>query len=318
MISNIPEEISCEIKANKLKFSLNGLSTNWMDDNDLFIGRIDKNNLNKAFLTQHLSKEIEIKNTLDEGIGFLRSQKYSKAIEKFDDVLFYDSEYGEALLHKSFSLRGQKHFVKALRNYKLAVKCDDSLKDIDYHKCLLREANNERADFPKLKLNIYAGDEYFAKGDYEKAVDSYDSALKNPSKFKVKILSKLLNKKATALLKMNEYDEALECFNESQKVGATDYAVYGEGYCEHELGLQLCEKFKTRLDITKKQMLCQVQILNESDYFTESLIICDYLCENHFKIDDFYQNLLSARRNAMNALEMDLTKIDAIINQINE
>ena len=316
MISNVPEEISYEIKANKVRFILNGVSTNWMGEDDLFIKRIDKDNLNNIFLTQHLAKEIEIKNVLDEGIGFLKSDKYSKAIENLDEVLFYDPEHGEALINKSFSLRGQKHFVKALRHYKLAVKCEGSLEDIEYYKSLLKQANDERADFPKLKSNIYAGDEHFSKGDYESAVESYNRALSNPSKFKDKILSKLLNKKATALLKLNEYDEALACFKESQIAGADDYATFGRGLCEHELGLQLNDEFKNKLNITKKQMLNQAQILNDSGYFAESLIICDYLCRNHFKINDFYLKLLNARRNAMNARDMDLTKIDAIINQI--
>lgn len=318
MISNVPEVISYEVKADKVRFILNGVSTNWMADDDLFIKRIDMDNLNKVFLTQHLAKEIEMKNALDEGIGFLKSKKYSKAIANFDEVLFYDPEHGEALLNKSYSLRGQKHFVKALRNYKRAVKCDAGVEDIEYYRILLKEANDERADFPKLKSNIYAGDEHFSKGNYESAVDSYNRALENPSKFKDKILSKLLNKKATALLKLNEYDEALACFKESQIAGANDYAVFGQGFCEHELGMKLNDEFKKPLDITKMQMLKQAQILNKSGYFEESLIICEYLCRNHFKIDGFYMKLLDVRRYAMNALDMDLAKIDAIINQIGE
>ena len=220
------------------------------------------------------------------------------------------------MLNKSHALCGQKHFVKALRHYKHAVKCGDGLKDNDYHKSLLRQANEERDNFPKLKLNIYAGDEHFAKGEYEDAVDSYNLALKNPSKFKEKILSKLLNKKATALLKMNEFDEALSCFKQSQNVGANDYAVFGEGCCDHELTLPIADGFRAQLKITKKQMLKQVQILNESSYFAESLIICDYLFNNHFRMNDFYLKLLDVKRYAMKGLGMDLSEIDEIINQI--
>ena len=316
MISNIPEELSFETQNNKVRFTFNGLSTNWMGKEDSFIKRIDEGNLNKALLAQHLIKEIEIRNTLDKGISLLHSEKYQKAIEGFDEVLFYDPEYGEALLNKSFALRGQKHFVKALRHYKRAVKCDDSLKDVDYHKVLLKEANDERDNFPKLKLNIYAGDEHFAKGEYENALDSYNRALQSPSKFKDKILFKLLNKKATALLKLNDYDEALACFKDSNDVLNNDYAVFGEGCCEHELGFEITDEFKTRLDISKMQMMRQVQILNESGYFSESLSISDFLFKNHFKVDDFYLELLNARKYAMDKLNMDLTEIEYIFNQI--
>ena len=65
-------------------------------------------------------------------------------------------------------------------------------------------------------------------------------------------------------------------------------------------------------------MLKQIQILNKNGYFAESLAINDFLFENHFMIDDFYFKLLNARKYAMKELDMDLTKINEIINQIVE
>jgi tetratricopeptide (TPR) repeat protein len=165
-------------------------------------------------------------------------------------------------------------------------------------------------------VNIYVGDEHFAKGEYENALDSYNRALHSPSKFKDKILFKLLNKKATALLKLNDYDEALTCFNNSNEVFKNDYAVFGEGCCEHELGFEITDGFKTRLDITKRQMMRQAKILNESGYFAESLSISDFLFKNHFKVDDFYLELLYAHKFAMDKLDMDLSEIESIFNQI--
>ena len=209
---NIPDELFFEVHDDQVKFKINDVSTNWLDKDDSFIKRIDNDNLNHELLTKHLSKEIEIKNTLDDGISFFKSEKYLKAIECFDEVLFYDPEYAEALLYKSRALFAQRHFVKSLRYYKRALKADGLLEDVEYNKLLLKEANNERDNFPKLKRNIYAGDEYFANGEFERAVESYNRALMNPSKFKDKILSKLLNKKATALLKLNDFEEALGCF----------------------------------------------------------------------------------------------------------
>ena len=134
-------------------------------------------------------------------------------------------------------------------------------------------------------------------------MESYNRALANPSKFKDKILSKLLNKKATALLKSKDYDGALKCFMSSQEVGMNDYAVFGEGYCEYMLGRDVCEGFKTRLDITKRQMLIQITALNDLGYFRESLKISDYLFENHFKEDDLYLKLIRERKAALNNLD---------------
>lgn len=294
--------IDFEVSDDKIRFQIKDISTDWMSRDDSFITRIDQDNLNKEFLSQHLAKEIEMKNILDKAVLLYESGKYLKAIGELDRILFYDPEYAEALLYKSYALRGQKHFVKALRYYKRAINADASLKDIEYHKALLGEANSERDNFPKLKLNIYAGDEYFARGDFSRAVESYNRALVNPSKFKEKILSKLLNKKATALLKLKDYEGALECFISSQDVGMNDYAVFGEGYCEYLLGRDVCEGFKTRLDITKRQMLIQITALNDLRHFRKALEISDYLFENHFKEDDFYRKLVRERKAALRNL----------------
>ncbi len=299
MCFNVLDELSFEIHDNQVKFRINDVSTNWMSRDDSFIKRIDKDNLNHKFPVEHLVKEIEIRNLLDDAIEYLSLEKYSKAIDGFDKVLFYDSWYGEALLNKSYALYGQKHFVKSLRYYKRAVKADNSLKDIEYHKSLLSKANSERDNFPKLKLNIYAGDEYFAKSDFKNAVESYNRALSNPSKFKDRILSKLLNKKATTLLKLNDFSEALNCFKESLDIEHNDYAIFGEGFCRYRLDLDVGDEFKSRLNISKAQMLKQVLILNDLGHYSESIVICEYLLENHFKEDDLYNELVCAYEFAL-------------------
>ncbi|WP_295603457.1 tetratricopeptide repeat protein [uncultured Methanobrevibacter sp.] len=299
--SNIPNELNYILKDNMVKFEINNVLTNWIDVDDPFVQRILENNLNPLFLTEHLVKEIEIKNTLDEGVRLLNDEKYLKAIGKFDEVLYYDPDYSEALISKSYALRGQRHFVKALRYYRRAVKTDSSLKDIDYHKTLLGEANNERSNFPKLKLNIYAGDEHFAKGEFDNAVESYNRALANPSRFKDKILSKLLNKKATALIKLEKYGEAYDCFRKADG----DYALFGQGYCEYKLGADVNDDFKKLLGVDKNHQLMQAMILNKLGFYREALDVCDYLADNHFKVDDYYRELLNSRIDALDGLGED-------------
>ena len=285
--SNIPDELHYEKEADKVRFTFNGLSTGWMSLDDPFIKRIDEDNLNSEFLGQHITKEIEIRNTLDEANSHLASEKYQKAIDDFDEVLYYDPDYAEALIGKSHALYGQKHFVKSLRHYKKAIKADESLEDRDYYRLLLEKSHEERDTFPKLKLNIYAGDEFFAKGEFEKAVESYDRALANPSRFKDKILSKLLNKKGSALLQLERYADAMECFEKSKN----DFSYFGQGYCEYKLGLPVNDRFRGYLKIDKKFQLKQAVILNELGFRDESKGICDYLSENHFKRDELYFTL---------------------------
>ncbi len=296
MIFNVPDELTCKVHDDKVKFKINDISSNWINSDDPFIQRIDSDNINPFFIEKHLAKEIAIKNALDEGWALLDNEKYSRAVDKFDEVLYYDSNYSQALMGKSRALFHQKHFVKSLRYYKRAVKSDNYLKDIEYYKLLIKESNMERSNFPKIKLNIYAGDEYFSKGDFQKAVESYDKALVNPSKFRDKILSKLLNKKATALVKLNRFDESRDCFSKS---GNNDYAYFGQGFCEYKMGLEINDNFKQLLDIDKEYQLKQAQILMELGFFTQSLKICDWLMDNHFMVDEFYMDLLSCKVDAM-------------------
>ena len=307
--SNIPDELDYEIEGDSVKFEIMNVSTDWISSDDSFLKRISEDNLNNCFLTEHLIKEIEIKNILDDAIRLLDNSRFPKAIEKLDEVLYYDGEYSQALINKSYALRGEKHFVKSLRYYRRAVKANPDLKDIEYHKLLLSEANDERSNFPKLKLNIYAGDEHFAKGEFEKAVESYNRALANPSKFKDRILSKLLNKKATALVKLEKYDEAYDCFKKADG----DYSFFGQGYCEFELGMDVNDKFKALLDIDKAHQLKQASVLNELEFYTESLEICDCLMENHFKADEYYHNLLDCKINALNGLGLDTSEVGKIV-----
>ena len=301
-LSNLERQMTYEISDDKIRFYLEDISTGWLNRLDSFAKRITSDKINSDFSKKHLIKEIEIKNRLDEGLKYLENEKFPKAIECFDDVIWYDSDYGEALLFKSKALKGQKHYVKSLRNYKRAIKADDSLRDIEYHKSLLKLANEERSNFPKLKLNIYAGDEHFAKGEFEKAVDSYNKALVNPSKFKDKILFKLLNKKATALLKLDRFDEALMCFSKSLEVRHNDYAVYGLNCSRFKLGLSVDDEFKKSLGINKKQALNQIMILNKLGLFKESLMICNEILDNHFTLDELYFKMNECRYYSLSKL----------------
>ncbi len=312
-LENISDKIKYETLDNSVKFEFEGNFTNWMDEKDSFIKRIENSKLNKVFLKEHILKEFEIKNILDEGIGFLNSKKYANAIECFDNVLYYDKEYSVALINKSKALFGQKHFVKSLRYYKRAVRVDTDLKDIEYHKLLLNCSNHERDSFSKLKLNIYAGDEYFAKGDYENALKNYDNALVNPSQFKEKILFKLFNKKATTCVKLNDFKSALYCFNESLNSEINDYAYYGCGVCQYELKLDgVAERLSHANNIKKELLLDKGLILNEIGLYEEALATFNKIFDNHFKVDELYIKALNGKMYAMRCLKMDLTTIEEI------
>lgn len=300
----------------KVRFDIDGLTTSWMGLDDGFIKRIQFDNLNRCFLQSHLAKEIEIRNLLDEAIKYLESEKYSKAIGCLDEVLYYDESYGEALLFKSHALFAQGHFIKALRYYKRTIKANDDLKDVEYHKLLLAKSSAERVEFPKIKRFIFTGDEFFSRGEFKKAVENYDKALANPSKFKSKILYKLLNKKATALFKLKEFEKSLECFKKSLDVQKSDYAVYMSGFCEFSLGLKLDESFIKPLRIAKSQMLLKALILNESKLHGDAIKCVDELLANHFIVDKIYFVALSCKISSMEALGMDAQDQKELFNKL--
>lgn len=295
-----------------VRFAVGDIGTSWMNFDDSFIERIQFDKLNPCFLERHLAKEIEMRNTLESGIRLLENEKYRNAIEMFDDVLYYDPEYGEALLLKSKALFGERHFVKSLRHYKKAVKADDCLRDIEYHKLLLKKSSEERDAFPKIKRNIYAGDEYFAEGHFEKALKCYDNALADSTGFKEKILPKLLNKKGIVLVRLKRIDEAMEVFSESLNVKQTDCAYYMLGV--HASGPN--EYIKKSLKITKRQLLAKSQRLMDFDEFELALDCLDEFLNNHYKVDDDYKKALNLKFDALKHLGKDISKVESVLNAL--
>lgn len=313
---NVADEITYEIKDDRVRFAAGGISTDWMDMDDSFIKRIETEKINPAFPLEHIACEIKIKNLLDEGISFLMHERYAKAIDMFDEVIFYDECHVDALIGKSYALKGQGHFVKALRYYRRAAKAGFS--DVEYQKDLIKRANEERDSFPKIKRNIYMGDEAYSRGDYLKAAQSYDNALKDSSKFKDKILHRLLNKKGSALIRLERFDEALECFGKSLDVKKTDYAIFAQGYCRYELDLEVSDDFKSLLKIDKSHMLKQALILNEIGCFEEALEVCEFLFENHFTVDDFYFRMLAVKGYALGELGHDGSEVREVLEKLAE
>lgn len=306
----------------KVKFAIGDIETSWMNLDDKFINRIRFEKLNPCFIKDHLAKEIETKNALDEGIYFLNNEKYLKAIEKFDDAIYYDSNYGEAVFYKSKALFGQKHFVKSLRHYKKAVKIDSGLKDIDYHKLLLKKSSEERDNFPKIKQNIYAGDEYFAKGDYKKAADCYTKALANPSKFKDRILYKLLNKKATALLKLNQYDSAGKYFSKSADVFKNDYAYFGLAVSLYKtnsdgaFNQKIRQSLDNAVEINQSQLLKKALILRDIDEPEVSLEVINEFLAVHYRVDEDYMKALNLKLNVLKTLDEDVREVQKLIGHV--
>lgn len=299
-----------------VKFEVGDVSTSWIKLDDSFLLRIQFEKLNPNCLKKHLICEIRLKNLLDDGFSNLGLEKYPKVIKICDNILEYDENYAVALMLKSKGLYGQGHFVKSLRYYKKAIKADESLKNVEYHKMLLKSSSAERDEFPKLKRNIYAGDEYFAKGDYKKAIESYDKALVNPSKFKEKILYKLLNKKATALLKLGEYVSSYEFYQKSIEIFKNDFAYFGSAYALYlnadRNGPRTCldgvyiknikESLNNASKINKRYLIKKIEILNDIGEPKMALKSIDEFLNKYFTVDDDYNNVLAIKNEIKNYL----------------
>uniref|UniRef100_UPI00388E9080 tetratricopeptide repeat protein n=1 Tax=Methanobrevibacter sp. TaxID=66852 RepID=UPI00388E9080 len=142
--------------------------------------------------------------------------------------------------------------------------------------------------------------------EYEKALESYEKALLFPSKIKEKILFKLINKKATTYLKLNDFESALVCFNESLNALNNDYAWYGKGVCQYELNMEgACESLGHAVKLTKGQLLDKGLVLNELGCYPQALETFEFLLQNHFRKDEIYITALNGREFAMRKLGMD-------------
>lgn len=305
-IENLALELEIDEKDNHVKIAIGDVSTKWICRDDLFIERICDENINPFYRTLHLTREIEVKNILDRGIELLNLQKYGKAIECFDEVIFFDENYADALFNKSHALFNQGHFVKSLRFYKKAIKSGYP-KDIEYHKLLLKKSSEERDNFPKIKKNIYAGDESAAKGEFERALDFYDKALINPSKFKSKIIYKLLNKKGLVLVRLNRIDEALASFEASNQALDNGLAYFGIGYCRHALGEDCADSLKKAEGIDKKYLLKKAMIFNDIKLYDDALDAFNLFLHNHFRLDSRFKSAIEGKMTALDNLDLEST-----------
>ena len=305
-IENLALELEIDEKDNHVKIAIGDVSTKWICRDDLFIERICDENINPFYRTLHLTREIEVKNILDRGIELLNLQKYGKAIECFDEVIFFDENYADALFNKSHALFNQGHFVKSLRFYKKAIKSGYP-KDIEYHKLILKKSSEERDNFPKIKKNIYAGDESAAKGEFERALDFYDKALINPSKFKSKIIYKLLNKKGLVLVRLNRIDEALASFEASNQALDNGLAYFGIGYCRHALGEDCADSLKKAEGIDKKYLLKKAMIFNDIKLYDDALDAFNLFLHNHFRLDSRFKSAIEGKMTALDNLDLEST-----------
>lgn len=310
-ILNLPPQVAISESGDLIRIELGDLRTNWISADDPFIERIRPDRLNRYFLCRHLAREIEMKNVLDNGADLLDLKSYAKAISQLDRVIYYDGGYSEALILKSHALYHQGHFVKALRFYKKS-----HVEDRDYYRLLLEKSSKERDSFPKIKKNIYAGDEAASKGDYERAIEFYDRALENPSKFKKKILFKLLNKKASCLIKLERFDEALASFDVSLRVHENDFAHFGKAYSQYRLGIDCLNELKRAESIDKGCLLIKANILNEFSQYGDALEAFNAFLDNHFAVDSDFVSAIEGKVTALDSLGLNSADLKAVLNDL--
>ena len=316
-MKGLPDELTVDEKGDLIRIGIGDAHTGWISREDSFFKRISDDRLNPFFKIRHLTREIEVKNILDKGIGLLNSQKYVKSISCFDEVLHYDGGYIEALINKSHALFGQAHYVKSLRFYKKAVNSGYG-GDVQYYKLLLKKSGEERENFPKIKRNIYAGDEAVAEGNFDRALVFYKRALVDTSRFKDKILFKLFNKMAFVLIKLHRFDEALASFDESIKADENDLAYFGRGYCKHRLGMDCVDSLRQAQKIDEKCLLEKARIFNELGYYGDALDAFNEFLNNHFALDSSFKSAVCGKIIALDALDLDSSFERGMLSYINE
>src|SRR5918998_804142 len=156
----------------------------------------------------------------EEGLGYLESKEYHKAIKCFDKAIEVDPKNAAAWSEKGYTLN-------ELGNLLEAIKCFDKALQID----------------PK---NVFA---YRGKGDalrrsrwHKEAIKCFDKAIEVDPKN-----AAVLNDKGTALLEVKEYEEAIECFDKA--IETEKRPIY---LCNKGLALGRLEKNKEAIECYDK------------------------------------------------------------------
>ena len=129
----------------------------------------------------------------------------------------------------------------------------------------------------------------------------------NPSKFKSKIIYKLLNKKGLVLVRLNRIDEALESFEASNQALDNGLAYFGIGYCRHSLGEDCADSLKKAEGIDKKYLLKKALIFNDIKLYDDALDAFNLFLHNHFRLDSGFKSAIEGKMIALDNLDLEST-----------
>ena len=140
--------------------------------------------------------------------------------------------------------------------------------------------------------------------------------MKNPSKFKNKILFKLLNKRGFVLIKLERFKEALATFDESIESHKNDVAIFARGYCKYELGWDCRDDLRMAIEIDKRQLFCKAMIFNKIEDYKDGLNAFNEFLNNHFRMDSSFKSAIEGKAVALENLNMDSAFERQILSQI--
>ena len=148
-----------------------------------------------------------------EGLGYLKSRKYSEAVKTFDKAIEIDPNLGFAWTKKGFALN-------KLGNYRQAVKCFDKAIEIDAKNVLA--LNDKGTTLLDLK-------------EYNEAVKCFDKAIEIENIIENKPI--YLCNKGLALCRLQKNNEALECYGKAIEINPNLADAWKDvGFVLKELG----------------------------------------------------------------------------------
>lgn len=188
------------------------------------------------------------------------SQKgnYAKAIESLEKAAKNSDEaVDEIYLSLSFEYQNMNNMPKALEYVRQAIKINPSNIDALYELAYCYELEGDKSELCNfldeyLDKTPYSFDAWFLLGntfsnleDFEKAIDAYDYALAIKDDF----ISAIFNK-ANALVRLERYDEARSCFEETLNSDISPSLIYYYiGDCYHN-----SDDFESALKFYKKSV----------------------------------------------------------------
>ncbi|MCD4792569.1 MAG: tetratricopeptide repeat protein [Bacteroidales bacterium] len=188
----------------------------------------------KYLIKAYNTDSTDVNNIKSLAIVLYSAKKYDEAIEYCNKGINVDSLCSDFYRIKANSLFSKNHFYRAVPEYKKVIKLGDSTYNVTkrlgmalcdikkYEDALQYNLAVYKADTTSYSNTSYLSRNYLGLGESEKCIEFADKTIKL-LRFAKRITSDILDNKAIAYTQSDNYQEALNMYDEKYKIYNTRY-----------------------------------------------------------------------------------------------